>query len=40
MQKFGPFAEAFLKQAHQQMGVHIFMMIGYKDEKGQMLRSR
>jgi hypothetical protein len=39
-QKFGPFAEKFLKQAKEQMGVHIFMMIGYKNDKGQMLRSK
>jgi hypothetical protein len=39
-QKFGVFAERFLKKAQQQMGVHIFMMIGYKNEKGVMLRSK
>jgi hypothetical protein len=37
-QKFGVFAEQFMKKAKQQMGVHVFMMIGYKNEEGEMLR--
>jgi hypothetical protein len=39
-QQFGVFAEKFMKKAQQQMGVHVFMMIGYKNEKGEILRSK
>jgi hypothetical protein len=39
-QKFGAFADKFMKKAQQQMGVHVFMMIGYKNEKGEILRSK
>jgi hypothetical protein len=38
--KFGPVALQFMKQAKKQMGVHIFMMVGYKNEQGQMLRAK
>jgi hypothetical protein len=39
-QKFGAFAEKFLKDSLVQMGVHIFMMVGYKDQNGKMFRSK
>jgi hypothetical protein len=39
-QKFASLAEKFLKDAFHQMGVHIFMMIGYQDQNGKMLRSK
>jgi hypothetical protein len=38
--KFGAFAQQFLKEAAQQMGVHVFMIVGYKNEKGEMVRSK
>jgi hypothetical protein len=39
-EKFGSLALQFMKQAHQQMGVQIFMMIGYKNEQGQTLKAK
>jgi hypothetical protein len=39
-QKFGAFADKFMKNAKQQMGVQVFMMIGYKNEKGDILRAK
>ena len=39
-QKFAPAAEKFLRDCLVQMGVHIFMMVGYKDQNGKMLRSK
>jgi len=39
-QKFATAAEKFLKDCLLQMGVHIFMMVGYKDQNGKMLRSK
>jgi hypothetical protein len=39
-QKFGSFADEFLSYAQKQMGVHIFMVIGYKNEKGEIVRAK
>ena len=39
-QKFAAAAEKFLKDCLVQMGVHIFMMVGYKDQNGKMLRTK
>jgi hypothetical protein len=39
-QRFAGLAEKFLKDVFQQMGVRIFMMIGYQDQSGKMLRSK
>jgi hypothetical protein len=38
--KFGSQAEQFMTHVKKQMGVHVFMMIGYKNEKGEMVRSK
>lgn len=39
-QKFAAAAEKFLKDCSLQFGVHIFMMAGYKDQNGKMLRTK
>jgi hypothetical protein len=39
-QKFAAAAEKFLRDCLVQMGVHIFMMVGYKDQSGKMLRTK
>lgn len=39
-QKFAAAAEKFLRDCLVQMGVHIFMMVGYKDQNGKMLRTK
>jgi hypothetical protein len=36
-QKFPAAAQKFLRDSLVQMGVHIFMMVGYKDQNGKML---
>lgn len=38
--KFGTHAEQFMTHVKKQMGVHVFMMIGYKNEKGEMVRAK
>jgi hypothetical protein len=39
-QKFGTFAEQCLTYAHKQMGVHVFMLIGYKNAQGEIVRAK
>lgn len=39
-QRFAAAAEKFLRDCLVQMGVHVFMMVGYKDQNGKMLRSK
>jgi hypothetical protein len=39
-QKFGEAAKKFMKDCLLQYGVHIFMMAGYKDQTGKMLRTK
>jgi hypothetical protein len=39
-QRFAAAAETFLQDCLVQMGVHIFMMVGYKDQNGKMLRTK
>jgi len=39
-QKFGSFAEECLTYAEKQMGVHVFMLIGYKNAQGEIVRAK
>lgn len=39
-QKFAGAAQKFLRDCLVQMGVHIFMMVGYNDQNGKMLRTK
>jgi hypothetical protein len=39
-QRFGALAEEFLAYAEKQMGVHVFMLVGYKNEKGEAVRAK
>jgi hypothetical protein len=39
-QKFADAAKKFLNDCRLQYGVHIFMMAGYKDQSGKMLRTK
>jgi hypothetical protein len=39
-EKFGEVAQKFLKDCFLQFGVHIFMVAGYKDTNGKMLRTK
>jgi hypothetical protein len=39
-QKFGGLAEEFLTFVERQMGVEVFMLIGYKNQQGEVVRAK